>query len=254
MTDPVLSVKQLSCRLQNRSILHDVSFELYPNEIVTIVGPNGAGKSTLIRLLLGLLPAQSGQITYAPDLVIGYMPQKCHIDPHFPLTVKRFFRLGMTQPKAEDIERSLAEVGMLECIDNQISTLSGGEWQRVLLARSLLRHPQLLVLDEPTQGVDLSGIDHFYQLIAQIRDSRGCSVLMVSHDLNIVMANTNRVICLNQHICCQGRPDLVSQDEQFIQLFGQRSAKELALYTHHHNHQHDVHGEVIPIPKTGESK
>jgi zinc transport system ATP-binding protein len=240
MTDTLLKLERVSVQLGGRQVLAQVSLALRRGEIVTVIGPNGAGKSTLIRAALGLIPAQ-GRIERASGLRIGYMPQRLNIDASLPLTVTRFLNLGGTRRAAAD---ALAEVGIADLGEHPLQKISGGELQRVLLARALLREPDLLVLDEPVQGVDIAGQTALYELIADVRLRHRCGVLMVSHDLHWVMARTDRVICLNHHICCEGHPESVGSDPAYRALFGDQHAG-IALYQHHHNHQHDLHGHVI---------
>lgn len=225
------------------SILHNVSLSIEASEIVTLIGPNGAGKTTLVRTVLGLEQSHSGNIRRASDIRIGYMPQKLRLNTQMPLSVTGFLGLGDATPSA--INDALSLTGVSHLAAHSIHDVSGGELQRILLARALLRQPDLLVLDEPAQGVDLSGQAALYELIGQLRDDLHCAVLMVSHDLHLVMANTDKVICLNKHICCHGSPDHVSSDPAFIDLFGDRYAQTLAVYHHHHDHDHDIHGDVV---------
>ena len=211
-----------------------------------MIGPNGAGKTTLIRAMLGLVPHQQGRVNKAPDLVIGYMPQRLTLDPVLPLTVRRFLRMAAKAKRAE-ILNVLGEVGVPQLLEAQLQTLSGGEFQRVLLARALLRDPDLLVLDEPAQQVDFQGQIDMFELIEDVRRTRGCGVLVVSHDLHMVMRATDRVLCLNGHICCSGAPEAVSTHPEYVALFGPRAAESVALYHHHHRHAHDLAGEVLPL-------
>ncbi len=245
MTDhSLIELQRLNLHLSGRHIIQNVSFSIETDQITPLIGPNGSGKSTLVRLLLGLQQPDSGTIIRPPKLRIGYMPQKLHIEPTLPLTVQRFMRLAAGS-RSDEIVNALAEVKVDHLLKSPMQSLSGGETQRVMLARSLLRRPQLLVLDEPVQGVDITGQIELYQLIAEIRQRYQCAVFMVSHDLHLVMASTDKVICLNHHVCCSGHPENVSNDPSYIALFGQEGADNLALYSHHHNHQHDAHGEVI---------
>lgn len=237
----ILSIDHLSLTIGRHSILEDINLHLREGEIVTLVGPNGSGKSSLVRIILGLIPATSGSVHLQNSLRIGYMPQHLKIDNLMPLTVSRFLLLGGRQPPAR-LREVLDGVGAIQVINAPIQSISGGEMQRVLLARALLREPQILVLDEPTQGVDVNGQLALYRLIQAIRDRYGCTILMVSHDLHLVMAATDRVVCLNRHICCSGTPDVVSQDPAYRDLFGN---SRFALYSHHHDHTHDLHGNVI---------
>jgi len=239
---PLLSAKNVSVRRQGTLILDGATLTLHRGEIVTLIGPNGAGKTTLVRCALGLLAPNSGQIVCKPGLRIGYMPQKLHIEPSLPLTVDRFLALAGGNFKQRC--SALRLVGVQQLQQRPMQRLSGGETQRVLLARALLREPELLVLDEPVQGVDVAGQAALYQLITRIRDERGCGVLMVSHDLHLVMATTDTVVCLNQHVCCHGHPEKVSAHPAYLELFGEATNPSIAVYTHHHDHEHDIHGDV----------
>ena len=235
---PLIRAHNLALEIAGRQLLRDISLELHPAEIVTVIGPNGAGKTTLLRLLLGLTRPTSGRVERRPGLRLGYMPQRLQIDATMPMTVRRFLQLGIEGVR---VEQALARVGAPHLAGTRLADLSGGEMQRVLLARAAARKPQLLVLDEPTQGVDLGGQSEVYQLIAQLRDELQCGVLLVSHDLHLVMAATDRVLCVNQHICCHGHPEQVSRDPVYLEMFGDK----LAPYTHQHNHHHDLSGEVV---------
>ena len=227
-----------------RHLLQQVNLHLKQGQILTLIGPNGAGKTTLVKVALGLLQPTSGTVTRSAQLRIGYMPQKLQIDASLPLSVQRFLQLAPLAAAA-DIDNTLQEVGAANLRHSVFGSLSGGELQRVLLARALLGKPQLLVLDEPTQGVDLKGQAELYRLITQIRDKHNCGVLMVSHDLHLVMSATDEVICLNQHVCCHGHPEQVGNDPAYLELFGQAGVQAMAVYTHHHYHEHDLRGNVV---------
>ena len=243
VTDALIAAKNLVVVIEGRKILDKVSLSLKPERITSLIGPNGAGKTTLIKTLLGLQKPSSGKVERRQGLRIGYMPQKLNIDPNLPITVEKFLSLANSDKNL--INQTLAEAGASNLHKANLSSVSGGELQRVLLARALLRKPQLLVLDEPAQGVDIAGQEELYQTIANIRDSHGCSVLLVSHDLHLVMAKTDSVICLNRHVCCHGNPEHVSTDPAYLNLFGENRPAALALYTHRHDHNHDMHGNVI---------
>ena len=242
MTDTLISLKNICIDFQGRPILKGIDLDVKQGEIVTLIGPNGAGKTTLVRIVLGLQKADSGERILTKGLKIGYMPQKLHVDNSMPLVVKRF--LSLTGSKLAEIESALNRTGVKHVINSPVQSLSGGELQRVLLSRALLNQPHLLVLDEPVQGVDVNGQRELYHLITEIRNEHNCSVLMVSHDLHLVMASTDKVVCINQHVCCSGHPHLVKRHPAYLKLFGGES-DELAVYTHHHDHEHDVHGQVI---------
>lgn len=245
----LVEISDLNISFAKNTVVSDVSMVLRRGEITTLIGPNGAGKTTLVKAVLGLLEPTSGVIERSRSLRIGYMPQKLHIDSTFPLTVERFLKTAAFA-SSEDRMEALQAVQAEYLLKQSVHNLSGGEMQRVLLARALLRKPELLVLDEPAQGVDINGQVELYKLISTIRDQYNCAVLMISHDLHLVMAGTDQVICLNRHICCSGRPEQVSNDPSYIELFGVPGAESLALYSHHHNHQHDSHGDIVPLAES----
>lgn len=240
----LLTVENVSLTIGGNSILREVSLQVASSEIVALIGPNGAGKSTLARIALGLLRPDRGQVWRKPGLRLGYVPQRLTVDATLPLTVQRFVTLGAPATRAQ-VQAGLAEVGAASIIDSPVQAISGGEMQRALLARALLREPDLLVLDEPVQGVDVSGQYELYDLISNIKKRRGCGILMVSHELHLVMAATDHVLCLNRHICCSGHPDHVARDPAYLELFGLDGARRLAIYHHHHNHRHNLHGAVV---------
>ncbi|SMB90116.1 zinc transport system ATP-binding protein [Pasteurella testudinis DSM 23072] len=239
----LIELKNISVNFDSKTVLNNINLKLYPNSVTTIVGPNGGGKSTLLKVLLKLIPPTHGSVTAKTKLRIGYVPQKIHLDPTLPLTVKKFLSLKQNL-QAEQLNEILQRLSIQRLADNSMHKLSGGEMQRVLLARALLNQPELLVLDEPVQGVDLSGQAELYQLINESKNRLNCAVLMVSHDLHLVMANTDQVLCINQHLCCAGTPETVSEHPDFIHYFGDQFAQNFALYTHHHNHKHNLHGDV----------
>ena len=241
----LLSASGLGYNVRGHLVLDAVSLQLHDNEILTLIGPNGAGKTTLVRILLGLKKAGTGEVYRRPGLKTGYVPQKLHIDPVLPLRVRDFL-LTAGHFSDADMNSVLEEVQMSHLLGSAMQALSGGEFQRVLLARALLKQPDVLVLDEPAQGVDIIGQQSLYQTIKHIRDRRGCGVLMVSHDLHLVMAATDQVVCLNTHICCTGHPDDVSAHPEYLKIFGQ-AMEGLAPYSHHHDHSHDAHGNVVPL-------
>lgn len=234
----LVSVDNVSLSLGGRQVLDQVSLHIDTGEIVTIVGPNGSGKSTLLRVIIGALTPQTGQVTRPKGLKIGYVPQKLHIDPTLPLTVRRFLSLPKRVSDAA-AHAALEDAGAGHLCQHQMTSLSGGQFQRVLLARALLMEPDLLILDEATQGLDQPGSADFYSQIETLRHKKGCAVLMVSHELHVVMAASDRVICLNGHVCCHGAPEHVASAPEYRALFGTGTHGALALYRHEHTHDHD---------------
>jgi zinc transport system ATP-binding protein len=202
------------------------------------VGPNGSGKSSLLRALVGAMKPSAGSVTRAPGLRIGYVPQRLQIDTTLPLTVRRFLNLPHRQ-KPSTIAEALTRAGVTDLAEHQMTALSGGQFQRVLLARALLNTPDILILDEATQGLDQPGAAAFYARIEEVRNELGCAVLMVSHDLHVVMAASDRVLCLNGHVCCEGTPDVVADAPEYRAIFGSGTKGTLALYRHQHDHAHD---------------
>ncbi len=249
-SEPLITATDVGLRLAGQAVLQAVNLTIPPNKVVSLIGPNGAGKTTLVRVLLGLIDVQQGTVARKDGLTVGYMPQRMALHPALPLTVMRFLSLSQraTEPA---IAAALTVLRIEHLQDQQLATVSGGELQRVLLARAMLGEPQLLILDEPAQGVDLAGQAELYRLIGEIRDRSGCGVLMISHDLHLVMSATDEVVCLNHHVCCHGEPEHVSSDPAFLELFGASVSEELAVYTHHHNHKHDISGNVKSEPAEG---
>lgn len=246
----LLHLARVNLQHGEQIILQNINLAVRAAEIVTLIGPNGAGKSSLLRIGLGLLAPNSGEVQRARDMVVGYVPQTVAFDPVLPLSVARFLNLERRYPPARAAEM-LTQTGGPELgarLNAPMQTLSGGELRRVLLARALLRDPDLLILDEPGAGMDISGQINLYQLIQRIRDERGCGILLVSHDLYMVMAATDRVFCLNRHLCCSGKPEAVQQHPEFLALFGARAAAELAIYPHRHDHEHGLRGQPQPPP------
>ena len=243
MTQALIEAHQLILKRRHKTVLDHVSVQVLPRQIVTVIGPNGSGKSTLIKAMLKLEAVDSGWVRHQPALRIGYMPQKLSLDQRMPMDVWTFLQLTR-QVRSKDIHYWLERLNIENLAKLSVHSLSGGEWQRVLLARALLMKPDVLVLDEPVQGVDIQGQVALYKLIPQLRDELGCAVLMVSHDLHLVMTATDEVICLNGHICCSGHPDAVSANPAYLQLFGRVQEAPLTTYTHKHNHAHcQEHGE-----------
>lgn len=234
----LVSVEDLGIRYGAKTVLSHVSLAVSPGEIVTIVGPNGSGKTSLLRAIIGAVKPATGKVSRSPDVRIGYVPQSLHIDPTLPITVARFLRL-VGHTTASSIAEALAQAGVPTLATAQMSQLSGGQFQRVMLARALIGKPQLLLLDEATRGLDQPGSAAFYRQIEAVRSDTGCAVLMISHELHVVMSASDRVICLNGHVCCEGTPDIVASAPEYRALFGTGTGGALALYRHDHDHGHD---------------
>lgn len=240
----LVTLTDVGIQRRGRWLIHDINLTVHKGEIITIIGPNGAGKTTLLKVLLGLIEPQQGNVQRQENLRVGYMPQQLNVDPALPLTIASFLNIGSPESSRENLQEILKWVGLNIELQHSFHHLSGGELQRLLLARALLRKPQLLVLDEPTQGVDITGQIELYELLAKIRQELQCGIVQVSHDLHLVMAATDNVICLNQHICCSGHPDMVSQHPEFLRLFG-NAGQALAVYHHNHDHHHSATGTVV---------
>ncbi|MEP4378296.1 MAG: metal ABC transporter ATP-binding protein [Alphaproteobacteria bacterium] len=242
-TTSLVTLENVGLNRGGRWLVRGIDLAVRRGESVTLIGPNGSGKSTTAKIALGLLAPDEGRAAQAPGLKVGYVPQKLSIDWTLPLTVRRFMSLTnkVSDPEVRD---ALETVGIVHLADAEVRHLSGGEFQRTLLARAIARKPDLLVLDEPVQGVDFTGEIALYELIGNIRRTLGCGILMISHDLHVVMADTDSVVCLNGHVCCQGPPQMVAENPEYLALFGSRAAGALAVYEHTHDHTHLSDGTV----------
>lgn len=225
------------CHISLPPVLKDINLTVTRDKIITLIGPNGAGKTTLLKILLGLIKPQEGRIIYESPLKIGYMPQKIFLDTGLPLSVERFLRLS---PHQGFVDKALQLVGGISLKKRSLHVLSGGEMQRVLLARAIMGMPDLLVLDEPDQGLDLMGQAELYHLIRSLKEQFKCGIVLVSHDLNFVHASSDHVLCINQHVCCEGRPEEVRSNPAYARLFPPKLLDDLALYSHHHDHHHPL--------------
>ncbi len=231
-------VENVSLCYGSHTVLREVDLSIESREIVTIVGPNGSGKTSLFKAIINSMQPKMGSIRRKPGLKIGYLPQRLHVDSTLPLTVKRFMTLTQRMSQ-KSVILALDSVGVGNLTNHQMADLSGGEFQRVLLARALIDRPEILLLDEPTQGLDQPGSADFYRKIEDVRRDLGCGVLMISHDLHVVMSACDRVICLNGHVCCAGSPEVVAANPEYKALFGEGTDGALALYRHNHDHDHN---------------
>ncbi|WP_024587956.1 metal ABC transporter ATP-binding protein [Aliihoeflea sp. 2WW] len=243
-SEPLVRLSGAGVQRAGRWLVRGVDMDIRPGEIVTLIGPNGSGKSTTAKTAIGLMKPQEGTVTRRSGLRVGYVPQKLAIDWTLPLTVERLMKLTGT-PSPSEIAEALEATGVAHLAGAEVQALSGGEFQRALLARAMVRKPDLLVLDEPVQGVDFTGEVALYELIRNIRNRTGCGILLISHDLHVVMADTDTVICLNGHVCCRGTPQNVVASPEYLKLFGARAAETLAIYRHRHDHTHLEDGRVL---------
>ncbi|MCB9992927.1 MAG: metal ABC transporter ATP-binding protein [Hyphomicrobiaceae bacterium] len=244
-TRELIRLDNVSVRDGTRVRVEGISLSITRGQIVTLIGPNGSGKSTTAKVVTGVLQPTSGSVLRRPGLVIGYVPQKLAVDHTLPMSVLRLMQLTGRYPLPE-VMAVLEAVGIADLARRDVQSLSGGQFQRALLARALVRNPDLLVLDEPVQGVDFSGETQIYELIGRIKHERDCGILLISHDLHVVMAETDTVVCLNKHVCCTGAPEQVMQSTEYLSLFGPQHGHGLALYNHHHDHEHLPDGRVAP--------
>ena len=250
VADTLVAASGLGIRRDGRWLIDGIDLAVRRGEIVTLIGPNGGGKTTTAKALLGLIPADAGSVQRLAGLNVGYVPQRFSLDWTLPLSVLRLMTLTRRHAPGA-VRKALERVGARHLEGAEVRNLSGGEFQRVLLARAIVAKPDLLVLDEPVQGVDYSGEIALYELISEIRDELQCGILMISHDLHIVMAGTDTVVCLNGHVCCSGTPDQVAGTHEYRQLFGHRGASALAIYHHEHDHAHDHCGNVVALEGDG---
>lgn len=240
-SEKIVELKDVCLTVDGVPVLEHIGFSVSAGQIVTLIGPNGAGKTTLLKTVLGVVKPDSGSVWRKEGLKTGYVPQKINLPRAIPLTVERFLRLDGDYP-ASKLREVLELTGIARLAGHGVHPLSGGETQRLLLARTLLKDPDLLVLDEPAQGLDPVGEERFYALLETLNGDRNCAILMVSHDLHVVMAKTHRVLCVNRHICCSGLPEEVVDRPEYLRLYGERPT--LAVYRHRHDHKHLPDGSV----------
>ena len=239
MTPNLISLKNLSLKenYNNKCILDDISFNISEQDFITIIGPNGAGKTSLLKIILGIKKQTKGVLKKSDNLKIGYLPQKINLENIIPINVEYF--LNLNQSLTSDIlEKNVNLTNIAHLLNHKLYELSGGELQKILLCKALLNQPNLLILDEPDQNLDISGQIEFYELINKIYQTNKTAILMVSHNLHMVMSSSKQVICLYHHICCKGKPEKIVNDPEFISLFGKNMNKILSIYNHSHNHKH----------------
>ncbi len=233
----ILSLKNIDLKINNRQILKNINLELKKGQITTLIGPNGGGKTSIARIIISALKPSTGLVSYNKKITIGYMPQKITIDRIIPLRVIDFLSLSTDKIIIDDLSKELiSRLGLENLLNHQIHDLSGGQMQKVIFLKSIINNPQLLVLDEPTQYMDVDGSEKFYQIIEEIRQRKNCAILLISHDLYTVMQKTDWVFCVNNHICCQGSAELVNNHPDYLSLFGK--SHNMAIYQHKHDHIH----------------
>ena len=238
MPNALINVNNISLSHEGKNILDNVSFKLHPGEFITLIGPNGAGKSSLIKVLLGIIKQDSGEVIRNDHIKLGYTPQSFSATPYIPISVIDFLTLNQRLDN-KFTEETYKLTGIEDLINLPLKNLSGGELQKVLLTRALLNKPNVLILDEPAQNLDVDAQIQLYKLIQDIHQKQNCAVLMVSHDLHRVMKESTQVLCLYHHICCEGLPESILKDDQFNDLFADQIHDLMATYEHHHNHQHE---------------
>ncbi len=238
----LVKLKDAGFKINNKWLVQGVSLQVEKGKIVTLIGPNGSGKSTTAKIALGIYKKIEGAVEKFTNKV-GYVPQKISIDWTLPLRVNDFMVLTENL-KSETIDEALSLTGVIHLKDKNLGDLSGGEFQRVLLARAISKKPDLLVLDEPVQGVDFTGEIALYELIKKISDELNCGILLISHDLHTVMSATDHVVCLNGHVCCSGSPTDVAKNDEYKVLFGDQASQILSRYEHKHDHIHTNEGKI----------
>ena len=238
----LVKLNEVGIKQNNKWLVKGVSLIVEKGKIVTLIGPNGSGKSTTAKIALGIYKKIEGQVEKYTNNV-GYVPQKISIDWTLPLRVNDFMLLTENL-KDEAVNEALSLTGVIHLKNKNLGNLSGGEFQRVLLARAISRKPDLLVLDEPVQGVDFTGEIALYELIKKISDTLNCGILLISHDLHTVMSATDHVVCLNGHVCCSGTPSDVARNNEYKALFGEQASQTLSIYEHKHDHVHSNDGEI----------
>lgn len=242
----LVELNNVSVFKQKKWLIKDVSLKVNRGEIITIIGPNGSGKTTTAKIALGIIKPDKGNVTLNENLTISYVPQRITIDWTLPLKVKHFMKLT-NNIDSNKIKNALKLTEIENLYNHEMRTLSGGEFQRVMIARAIARKPDLLILDEPLEGIDFNGETLLYNLIKRIRDQLNCGIILISHNLHMVMAATDFVICLNSHVCCSGTPNTVIQNKEYISLFGPRALEGKAFYTHEHSHTHEMDGSLREI-------
>ncbi len=232
------SLENISLKLNDQQILKGINLKIKKGEITTLIGPNGGGKTSIARILIGILTPTSGKVFIQKNSKIGYIPQKLEIEKTIPLRVIDFLKLSASNDATEQLMTITKKLNIENILQKSLHQISGGQMQKTLLAKALMNNPDILVLDEPTSNMDISAQAEFYDLLEEIRKKQHCAILLISHDLHIVMQKTNQVICVNHHICCEGNPESINNHPEYLSLFGQQKVNNIAIYPHHHDHQH----------------
>jgi zinc transport system ATP-binding protein len=243
----LVELKNVSLKIKNNKIISDISLQLKKGQITTLIGPNGGGKTTIAKIVLGLIKPSEGSLAIANQIRFGYMPQKINLDQSIPITAKDFVTLNQKKFIDENIfQQLISRLNIGKYFNKPLCNLSGGQLQKILFLRSIINNPDVIVLDEPTQYMDITAIAEFYHILDEIRQTKNCSILLISHDLNLVMQKTDHVICINHHICCEGNVKSINENPNYHKLFGLKPLNtqdhkledEITIYQHHHNHHH----------------
>jgi len=235
----ILKLKNIKLAINGQEVLRDINLDLQKGKITTLIGPNGGGKTSLARIVVGVISATFGEVQKDAAIKIGYMPQKIELDRTIPMRVYDFLQLSTRKISATKIDEFISKFSRLNLagiLQKQIHEISGGQLQKVLFLRTIIAEPDLLVLDEPTQYMDIAAVEEFYRVLDELRNQSQCAILLISHDLLMVMQKTDFVFCINRHICCHGAPESVNEHPEYLALFGR--SRELAVYQHHHDHKH----------------
>tara|TARA_B100002051_G_scaffold71931_1_gene68200 strand:- start:2796 stop:3536 length:741 start_codon:yes stop_codon:yes gene_type:complete len=239
---PLVKLNNSGVLREKKWLVKGISLEIYREQIVTLIGPNGSGKTTTAKIILKIIEPNEGKVELNTKK-IAYVPQKINIDWAIPLRVIDFMNIT-SKLNVSSIMDNLKLTGVDHLLYKDLINLSGGEFQRVMIARAIAKRPELLILDEPVQGIDFNGEIKLYNLIKNISNNLKCGILLISHDIHFVMSSTDHVLCLNGHVCCSGTPQDVAKNPSYIELFGEQAASSIALYKHNHDHTHNQDGSI----------